>query len=1029
MIQSETLELLEWPRLCQHLATFTGTKLGAIATHHLQIPSTRAETIQLLAQTQEVYKLETLLAQGLSFDGIEDIGDSLERAELGGILSGGELLGIATTLAGVRKLRRAIDGYESEYELSVLPELVADLRTYPELEQEIHRCIDDRGDVTERASPKLAGIREKMHHLRDRIDNILRGILQRKANAIQQPIITQRGDRFVIPVKAPQKDAVPGIVHDTSTTGSTLYIEPNAVVNLNNQMRQLQRQAQREEEAIRQALTEQVAEVKEDLEQLLAIATIIDLATARARYSLWLGANPPEFTDPESDQVMTMRQLRHPLLVWQQQHEQGSSVVPIDVNVRPPVRVVAITGPNTGGKTVTLKTLGLVALMAKVGLFIPANDPVELPWFEQILADIGDEQSLEQSLSTFSGHIRRIIRILEAIENSKVKSQNSEVIENSKVKSQKSKVIENSKVKSQNSEVIENSKVKSQNSEVIENSKATEVDDFSEDENNSEVDDFSEDENKLKVKNQHSKVTEIDDFSEDENNSEVDNLSEDENNLKVKIQHSKVIEFDDFSEDENNSEFDDFSGNENKLKVKIQKSKVIEADDFSEDENNLEADNFSGNENKLKVKLKKLKVIEADDFSEDENNSEVDDFSVDENLENSRLSPTLVLLDEVGAGTDPTEGSALAISLLQHLADNALLTVATTHFGELKALKYEDERFENASVEFDTNSLQPTYRLLWGIPGRSNAMTIAGRLGLKQDIIDRAQGYVGGDSEDVNQVIAGLEEQRQKQETKAKEASELLQETESLHQEVARKAAALKERERELKLAQEVAVQEKIAEAKAEIATVIRKLQQGPLTARNAQKATNTINEISEKYLPSRTPPPKKPSFMPKVGDRIRIPKIGQTAEVLTAANENDELTVKFGIMKMTVNLREIESLDGEKVESFKKSKNVESQKSKKSESKSKETKAEITSSGLAVRTSQNSIDVRGSRVADAQIEVDRALSKAIEYGLLWIIHGKGTGKLRQGIHEFLQENPLVERYELAGKSDGGSGVTIAHLK
>ncbi|MGD1715406.1 endonuclease MutS2 [Dapis sp. BLCC M172] len=979
MIQSETLELLEWPRLCQHLATFTATKLGAIAAHRLQIPSTRAETIRLLAQTQEVYKLETLVAQGLSFDGIEDIGDSLERAELGGILSGGELLAIATTLAGVRKLRRTIDGYESEYELSVLPELVAELRTYPELEQEIHRCIDDRGDVTDRASPKLAGIREKMHHLRDRIDTILRRILQNKANAIQQPIITQRGDRFVIPVKAPQKDAVPGIVHDTSTTGSTLYIEPNAVVNLNNQMRQVQRQAQREEEAIRQALTEQVAEVKEDLEQLLAIATIIDLATARARYSLWLGANPPRFTEPDSDQVMTMRQLRHPLLVWQQQHEQGNSVVPIDVNVIPPVRVVAITGPNTGGKTVTLKCLGLAALMAKVGLFIPANDPVELPWFEQILADIGDEQSLEQSLSTFSGHIRRIIRILEAIDG-----EESGVI--------------------LKSEVFMKSEVK-------------------------DVDGLSGDENKLKVKTEKLNVTEVDDFSEDENNLEVDNLSENDNKLKVKNRNLKVKDVDGFSGNKNNLDVDNFSENEDKLKVKLHNSKITEFDGFSENENNLDVDDFSEDENKLKVKIKQSKERDADDFSEDENNSEVDDLSVDENLENSRLSPTLVLLDEVGAGTDPTEGSALAISLLQHLADNALLTVATTHFGELKALKYEDERFENASVEFDTNSLQPTYRLLWGIPGRSNAMTIAGRLGLKQDIIDRAQGYVGGDSEDVNQVIAGLEEQRQKQETKAKEASELLQETEYLHQEVARKAATLKERERELKLAQEVAVQEKIAEAKAEIATVIRKLQQGPLTARNAQKATNTINEISEKYLPSRTPPPKKPSFMPKEGDRIRIPKIGQTAEVLTAANENDELTVKFGIMKMTVNLREIESLDGEKVESFKKSKNVESQKSKKSESKSKETQSQVTSSGLAVRTSQNSIDVRGSRVADAQIEVDRALSKAIEYGLLWIIHGKGTGKLRQGIHEFLQENPLVERYELAGKSDGGSGVTIAHLK
>ncbi len=852
MIQSETLELLEWPRLCKQLATFTATKLGAIAAHHLLIPSTKAETIQLLAQTQEVHKLETLLPQGLSFDGIEDFGDSIERAELGGILSGEELLAVATTLAGVRKLRRVIDNYESEYELSVLPELVADLRTYPELEQEIHRCIDDRGDVTDRASPKLAGIREKKRHLRDRIAHILRGILQRKATAIQQPIITQRGDRFVIPIKAPQKDAVPGIVHDTSTTGSTLYIEPNAVVNLNNQMRQLQRQAQREEEAIRQAITEQVAVVKEDLEKLLAIATMIDIATAKARYSIWLGANPPQFTNPDSNSPMTLRQLRHPLLVWQQQHEQGNAAIPIDVTVESPVKVVAITGPNTGGKTVTLKTLGLAALMAKVGLFIPANEPVELPWFEQILADIGDEQSIEQSLSTFSGHIRRIIRILEAIDEEK-------------------------------------------------------------------------------------------------------NLD----NLEVGIRESGFGSRDNWSEDSSPTQ-------------------SIDCGVF-----NPMADN---------------------------------------------LSTSLVLLDEIGAGTAPAEGSALAISLLQHLADNVLLTIATTHFGELKALKYKDERFENASVEFDSTSMQPTYRLLWGIPGRSNAMTIAGRLGLKQEIIHRAQDYVGGNYEDVNQVIAGLEEQRQNQETKAKAASELLQETEYLYREVSQKAAALNERERQLKLAQEVAVQEEIAAAKAEIAAVIRNLQQGQLTAQNAQKATEAINEISQKYLPSRSLPPKKPGFMPKEGDRIRIPRIGQTAEVLSAPNENDELTVRLGVMKMTVNLTEIESLDGEKPESSQKTKNVELQKSKKSENRPKETQPEIASSGLAVRTSQNSIDIRGSRVVDAQVDVERALSKAIEYGLLWIIHGKGTGKLRQGIHEFLQQHPLVERYELAGRAEGGSGVTIAYL-
>ena len=219
------------------------------------------------------------------------------------------------------------------------------------------------------------------------------------------------------------------------------------------------------------------------------------------------------------------------------------------------------------------------------------------------------------------------------------------------------------------------------------------------------------------------------------------------------------------------------------------------------------------------------------------------------------ISPSLVLLDEVGAGTDPSEGSALAIALLQYLADHALLTVATTHFGELKALKYQDDRFENASVEFDDSSLQPTYRLLWGIPGRSNALTIAKRLGLLPEIANLAATYVGGASEDVNQVIAGLEAQRRRQETKAREATQLLQQTEMLHREVSQKAATLQERERELKLGQEAAVQQAIAAAKAEVAQVIRRLQQGPASAQDAQEATLALNQIGEKHLPSRKEP------------------------------------------------------------------------------------------------------------------------------------------------------------------------------
>ena len=422
MIQSEALALLEWSRLCQHLATFTATKLGAIAARQLTLSASQTESERLLAETAEALQLDQQ-PPGLKFAGIQDIGDALERARRQGLLQPAELLDIATTLAGARQLRRAIDGFEAD-ELPTLSQLVAPLRTYPELEQDIHYCIDDRGKVTDRATPKLGGIREQLKAQRSQIYQKLNNILQQHSNAIQEAVITQRGDRFVIPVKAPQKDAISGIVHDASTSGATLYIEPNSIIQMGNRLRQLQRQEQVEEEAVCRALTAKVAEVADDLEDLLRIVTVLDLATARARYGEWLGANAPRFVT--TGEQTTLRKLRHPLLVWQQRHEQGSEVVPIDVLVNPRTRVVAITGPNTGGKTVTLKTLGLAALMAKAGLYVPAREPVEIPWFDQVLADIGDEQSIEQSLSTFSGHIKRISRILAAIQPSPVSSQTQE---------------------------------------------------------------------------------------------------------------------------------------------------------------------------------------------------------------------------------------------------------------------------------------------------------------------------------------------------------------------------------------------------------------------------------------------------------------------------------------------------------------------------------------------------------------------------------------------------------------------------
>lgn len=800
-----------------------------LAARHLPIPATQPESLQLLAQTQEAYQLELSLDQGLSFEGIQDIGDALARANLQGLLSGEELLAIATTLAGMRRLRRALDAQE-EVPVPTLAELVAPVRTYPELEQEIHRCIDDRAQVADRASAKLADLRGSLKSIRDRIYQVLQRLLQRHGGAVQQPTITQRGDRFVIPVKAPQKDAIPGIIHDTSSTGATLYIEPQAIASLGNQLRQLQRQEKTEEERILRTLTEQVADVSEDLEALLAIATALDLAAARAKYSLWLEANPPRFIDYEGGETVTLRQLRHPLLVWQHQHEQGPAVVPIEIQVSQPIRVVAITGPNTGGKTVTLKTLGLAALMAKVGLFVPAKHPVELPWFEQILADIGDEQSLEQSLSTFSGHIRRISRIISAISPSKSLE-----------------------------------------------------------------------------------------------------LSED---------------FDHSTSQKGGAELISEGASEG-----------------------LKAPNAAA----------------------------------------------LILLDEVGAGTDPAEGSALAIALLQSLARHAQLTVATTHYGELKALKYQDERFENASVEFDERSLQPTYRLLWGIPGRSNALTIARRLGLDATIIEAAQQRVGQTSENIESAIVGLEAQRKRQETKAVEAEQLLQRAEQFYQEVSERAASLQEREKRLKQEQERAVRDAIAAAKTEIAQVIRQLQKGPQTAQKAREATDAIDRIRDRQLPKPEPP--KSTYLPQVGERVRLPNLGQTAEVLAVPDDGGEAIVRFGLMKMTVPLAEIESLDGQKVEvpaKPAKSRTVAPSPQK--------------PAAIAVRTSQNTLDIRGQRVTHAEVELERAINAAIASGILWIVHGKGTGRLREGVHEFLQHHPLVERFELAPQNEGGAGVTIVHL-
>lgn len=857
--QAETLELLEWGRLCDRVAAFAATALGAIAARRLRIPGDRIETERLLAQTREVTDLERRSAAALNFGGVRDIGVSLERAERQGVLSGEELLDIATTLAAARNLRRAIAEHE---DLVVLNGLIEPLRTLPDLEREIHHCIDDRARVADRASEKLGGLRDALRQVRDGIQQKLQNIIQQQGHAVQEPTITIRSDRYTLPVKAEHKGTIRGIVHDASASGATLYIEPHSTVEANNRLRQLHRQEAAEEEAVRRRLTQEVAQVLPDLELLLAIVTTLDLAVARSRYSGWLGANAPRFVEPH--EAVTLRQLRHPLLV-DQAARSGETVIPIDVTVAPQTRVVAITGPNTGGKTVSLKTLGLAALMAKAGLFVPAREPVELPWFDWVLADIGDEQSIEQNLSTFSGHVSRIVRILTAI-------------------GAKSPLV---------------TPESTDPSEVLPESADREA------------------------------------------------------------------------------------------------AETLEADAIGD---RLASLSQGGDE-------WGLRPDRAQDLTAN-------------GSQNAHLSNALILLDEVGAGTDPAEGSALAEALLLALADRARLTVATTHYGELKTLKYRDDRFENASVEFDDTTLRPTYRLLWGIPGRSNALTIARRLGLDQGILQMASDRVGGGSEDINRTIAGLEAERRRQEAKANEVSHLLERAEHLHAQIDRKAKDLKEREEKLRLDQEEAVRTAIGDARKEIARTIRQLQRGTPTGQDAQRATAAIDAIAAQFLPSQQPKPAKPAYHPVVGERVRIPKLASKGEVLSIDADARQLVIRMGLMKTTVSLADIESLDGQTVPPP-------------PPKVPKPPVAVVQRERTTVRTSSNTIDIRGYRVVDAEPEIEQAIAKAIaaDSAALWILHGKGTGKLREGVWSFLQTQPLVERYENAPQNDGGTGVTIAYLK
>jgi len=802
-IQQEALELLEWPRLAEQLASFASTTPGRCACLELALPACLAASRSLLAETTELLGLDGLLEGGLSFQGVADIAALVTLCAKGGTAPGEELLSLAITLAAARRLRRQIDDPQLR---PVCTALVAELRTLPELEQRLHFCLEEGGRVADRASPPLEGLRRQLLGARSDRRDRLQELMRRCGAMLQDTVISERNGRPVLAVKAGAAAQLPGLVHDSSASGQTVFIEPQAVIALGNRIRDLEGRERELERAVLTALSAQVGEEAEALAALQQVLVRLDAGVARARYGQWLGAVRPELADDPSA-PFELRELRHPLLLWQQRRQGGHAVVPVSLLVAGELRVVAITGPNTGGKTVTLKSVGLAALMARAGLFLPCSGTPRLPWCSQVLADIGDEQSLQQNLSTFSGHIRRIARILEALPGS-----------------------------------------------------------------------------------------------------------------------------------------------------------------------------------------------------------------------GAAGGASLVLLDEVGAGTDPLEGSALATALLKHLADRARLTIATTHFGELKALKYADPRFENASVAFDVDTLSPTYRLQWGIPGRSNALAIARRLGLGEPVLELAAAQLEplGEGE-VNQVIAGLENQRQRQQEAAEEAAALLARTELLHEELLLRWQQQTQQSAELQEQRRQQLERSIRQGQNEVKRIIRRLRQGrdgaevssAALGETARQAGQRLKSLEQQHRP--TPERREHrGWMPAVGDRVRLLSLGKAGEVLAIADDGRELTVRCGVMRLTLELAGIEGLHGEKPSPSEVRVQVKGQRG-------------LGGRGPDVRSERNTVDVRGLRVHEAEAALEERLRAA--NGPVWAIHGIGTGKLKRGLRAWLATVPYVERVSDAEQGDGGAGCSVIYVK
>lgn len=779
----KVLKTLEYDKIRTMVAERTQCCTGRELAEAMEPVFTNGEAASQMALTAEAEKL--LIRTGRSpAEGFPDMRGCLKRAHAALYLSPGELLGVARCLKAIRLCKEAL---ESAEDCPLLGNLAQWLQAHRSIEEEIGRCIAGEEEISDGASPALLRIRRSMRiandRVRERLGNMIRSATFQKY--LQEPLVTIRNGRFVLPVKQEYRQNVPGLIHDQSGSGATLFIEPTAVVELGNEYKKLLGEEEEEIQRILSELTALCAPYSQDILEGLGILGQVDLAFAKAR----LGREM-EGVQPEMDQQGFLRIIkgRHPLIPKEQ-------VVPIDVWLGEEFTTLIITGPNTGGKTVTLKTVGLFALMAQSGLFIPAQTGSRLPVFQAVYGDIGDEQSIEQSLSTFSSHMTNIVEILK----------------------------------------------------------------------------------------------------------------------------------------------------------------------------------------------------QAD-------------------------AGSLVLLDELGAGTDPVEGAALAMSILEELHSRGCRTVATTHYSEIKAFALTRAGMENASMEFDVDRLCPTYRLFIGIPGKSNAFEISKRLGMEERLIEKAREYLKNEDVKFEDVISGAEAQRRQAEEERRLAAAERDATAKLREEMEKQRARLEGERETLRAKAREDSRRLVNETREEMEKLVAAIRAIPgLDQRAADRVIQRSRDALRKREADLAEPLEKKSQDPgaapkqvRPGETVRILSLDQKATVLSPADAKGDVQVQAGIMKLTVKLKDLRLIQD-----------------------TAPTKGVGKVQLDTQRQGGLELDVRGKLVDEAILEVDRYIDNCLMSGLdqVSIIHGKGTGALRAGIQDYLKRDKRVKSYRMGAYGEGDAGVTVVTLK